>query len=115
MTTEHTHQIVSANDLLNGHVIYLTDQDDWSRHPDQAAIFQAGAAAEAALAQANQSPERAVGPYLIDVSIDDDHSLPTHHREVIRRNGPTVGDLNSAPHGSDNRMKRDAGTASWTA
>ena len=84
-------QIVTANRLTDGRVVYLTSADDWHQDAAQACRAEgedAGARllqiADVALAR-----QQIVDPYLIDVD-DNDAARPTRYREWIRASGPSV-------------------------
>ena len=88
-----TAKIATANRLLDGAVVYLGPDGDWSeaiggarvaRDADQAAELEAqGREALAA--------RHVVEPYLIDVALSGDgRPVPIGWRETIRANGPTV-------------------------
>ena len=84
-----TRQIISANRLTDGIVVYLTEAGDWTERIDAALIVNdetaVSAAATAAAAVARQ---HVVDPY--PVEIDDAGGRPTRFREFIRAQGPTV-------------------------
>jgi hypothetical protein len=82
-------KIVSANDLLEGDVVWLTPDHGWSRDLRAAAVAQAPDAAEALLSAAEAQPERVVGPFLADVEIEGGAPRPLHFREVYRTRGPS--------------------------
>lgn len=83
-------QIVTANDLLAGDVVFLTAAAAWSRDISAAAVAESQAAAERLLAKAEADTGRIVGPYLADVERGQDGApQPTHYRERIRLCGPT--------------------------
>jgi len=85
-------QIVTANRLKDGVVVYLTAANDWSEHLDAAVLYRASADAEAALALAKRAVEDRliVAPYLVDVVADGGCVRPTSMREHIRAaHGPT--------------------------
>ncbi|MCB1832215.1 MAG: DUF2849 domain-containing protein [Geminicoccaceae bacterium] len=83
-------QIVSANDLIEGDVVYLDAGREWTRRLADAAIARDEAQAQALLALADQ-PARVVGPCLVAVSIDDEGGpQPVHYRERFRERGPSV-------------------------
>lgn len=89
MSKTPTPQIVSANDLLDGDVVYLTNFGDWTRLIEEAAIALTSNAADALLAAADQ-PDKVVGPYLVPVDQSDDGPVPRHFRERFRVDGPSV-------------------------
>ena len=86
-----TARIISANDLLNGDVVFFTEADAWSRKATAAAVYRTDAAAEDALIRAARQSGRAVGPALVDIDFGMDGGAPRRLRERIRRDGPTVG------------------------
>lgn len=85
-------QIVTANHLASGDVVYLTGSAGWSRNIGDAAITpdaEAGAALlAAAMAQAKMNI--VVEPYLIPVDTDTTPPRPIQFRERIRAQGPTT-------------------------
>lgn len=84
-------KIVSANDLMDGDVVYLTEQFEWSRQITTAAIANDEAAADSLLAKGEERQDLIVGAYLLDVAIDDNGTpAPTHFREKYRLNGPSI-------------------------
>ena len=95
MARAFTPKMLTANDLLDGDVIYMTASGEWSRHLSDVTIFEEEAKANAALAEANKQPDRLVGPYLVDARYSDDGvPEPTHFREEFRSRGPS-----NYPHG----------------
>ncbi len=82
-------KIVSANDLFDGDVVYMDGDGNWSRQIAEAAMASAPNAAEALLARADQ-PAKVVGPYLLDVTVDDNGIQPEHFRERFRETGSTL-------------------------
>ena len=87
-----TAQIVTANRLTDGVVVYLDDKGAWSERVEDARVARAQEDGTALLASA-ETPEHAVrivGPYLMDVAADGHAPRPISNREVIRARGPTV-------------------------
>lgn len=85
-------QIVTANHLGTGDVVYLTDTASWSRHIADAAIApnaQEGAAL-LAVAEAQAKMNIIVAPYLIPVDTSITPPKPIQFRERIRAFGPTT-------------------------
>ena len=83
--------IVSANALLTGETVYLTETG-WSADFADAAVAQL-ADADALLAR-GKADIAVVGPELSEVVETASGWAPAHRREEIRRDGPTVGALN---------------------
>ncbi len=90
-------QVVTANRLRDGRVIYLDAADGWSTDVAAARLCEDEAAATAALAiaAAAVAARRVVEPYLIAVERADGAVSPTRYRpvryrEVIRAFGPSI-------------------------
>ncbi len=92
MTNTNTSQILSANDLLDGRVVYLAEGRIWSRALDTALVVKPGTEAEQLLAHAEAQPNTVVGPYLINVTLQGSGApRPLHLRDRIRAGGPFSG------------------------
>ena len=90
MARTFTPKVVTANDLLEGDVIYLTAQRTWSRDHGDAELFVNEASADAALASAKEEAHRLVGAYLADAEVGSDGKpKPVHFREIFRTKGPS--------------------------
>lgn len=90
MTAPIALQAVTANDLMDGDVVYLASGDCWSRHLTEAALASTPEEAAHLLASAMPQEHLVVGPYLIDVNRTANGQLePTHYRERIRTLGPS--------------------------
>jgi hypothetical protein len=86
-----TYQIVTANRLHDGAVVYLGEDNDWTRN------IESGLASEpAGVETLMQAAERAVqdqsivAPYLVDVEFVGNAVRPLRFREQIRAKGPTI-------------------------
>ena len=84
-------QILTANDLLEGDVVFLA-ANGWSRNINDAEIAHDKAAAKALEAggSAAVAGNRVVEPYLIDIEHNDDGIEPIVFRERMRSLGPSV-------------------------
>ncbi|KJE36430.1 hypothetical protein UF64_04610 [Thalassospira sp. HJ] len=85
-------QVVTANRLDDGLVVFLTSDGSWSENINDARTAEGKEAADALLAEAS-APELdivIVGPYLIDVEQQGSDLMPTKYREVLRTKGPSV-------------------------
>ncbi|WP_298262030.1 DUF2849 domain-containing protein [uncultured Litoreibacter sp.] len=89
MSKPFTPKVVTANALLEGDVVYLMANDQWSRHLDEAEVIEDAAHGDARLLQGNSEPDLVVGVYLADVKIEDGKPQPTHFREEFRTRGPS--------------------------
>lgn len=87
-----TLQVVTANRLIDGIVVYFTADDGWSPWISDARILDDEQTAEAALALARAAVGRnhVVDPYLIDVTQEAATIKPVRYRETIRAKGPTT-------------------------
>ncbi|MFN3613437.1 MAG: DUF2849 domain-containing protein [Rubrimonas sp.] len=82
-------QIVSANHLLEGDVVYLTAEGGWTRDLSDAVVARDAEAAAALLARAVPQQSVVVDPYLAEVALDGRVPRPLHYREVFRTRGPS--------------------------
>ncbi|MDE9451766.1 DUF2849 domain-containing protein [Aliiroseovarius sp. Z3] len=89
MPRPFTPKVVTANDLVEGDVIYLARNGAWVRDMCMAWLIEDEAEAETQLALANTQPEIAVGPYLADAKAGPNGPEPTHFREAFRAKGPS--------------------------
>ena len=91
-------QIVTANRLRDGAVVYLTPNGGWSSAISDAAVARDAAAAERLTAAGNQAAadQVVVGPYLIAVAVKDNRVAPLGTRERIRALGPSVSERPAA-------------------
>lgn len=87
-----TQQVVSANRLRDGIVVYLAADNSWAETVSGSAIALDADTADAMLTLAKQAVEDRliVDPYLIDVAEVDGEVRPTKYREFIRATGPSV-------------------------
>lgn len=85
-------QVISANRLNDGIVVYLTGNDGWSERIADARIVDGEDDGNAALATAKADIEARiiVDPYLVDIDESGGTPQPTRFRELIRAKGPTV-------------------------
>ncbi|WP_370401234.1 DUF2849 domain-containing protein [Sulfitobacter sp. JB4-11] len=88
MSKPFTPKIVTANALLEGDVIYLTETG-WSRDLNDAEVLTDEAHADLRLIEASAQTGDVVGVYLADVEISDGIPIPTHFREDFRARGPS--------------------------
>jgi hypothetical protein len=82
-------EIVTANRLIDGIVVFQDDAGGWSEDFARAAAHDDAAAA---LARASQDVAASliVDPYAIEVELRNGHYAPKALREAIRATGPTV-------------------------
>jgi hypothetical protein len=99
MPTIFTPKVVTANHLLEGDVVYLTSDDQWSRRLQEAEILTDEADAQIRLIDASARIDEVVGVYLADVSPGKSGPEPTHFREAFRAKGPS-----NYPHGKQSEV-----------
>ena len=85
-------QVISANRLGDGIVVYLTEGGGWSAQLADGHVATDEAAALGILALAKQAEDDriVVDPYLIEVADFDGVLRPKKYREYIRAMGPSV-------------------------
>ncbi len=86
-------QMIIANRLTDGRVVFLDDRDGWVDRIDHGVVLDAGQDAERGLHSAQRAVREnlVVDPYLIDVSAENGRPRPIQVRERIRAFGPSVG------------------------
>lgn len=87
-----THQIITANRLIDGAVIYFTANGAWSARIADSQVFDNTDTADQALlaAMAFVKTNEILDPYLIDISQDGFEIKPVRYREIIRAAGPST-------------------------
>ncbi len=85
-------QIISANRLSDGLVVFLASDGAWVERLAEAEVFSDKAASAAGLARAQTAAARNIIVDIapVDVEIAPDGPWPTHIRDRIRAAGPTV-------------------------
>jgi len=85
-------QVVTANLLRGGNVVFLAADGRWSERIEDARVAETEEAAQEleALARACEEATQVVGSYLIDVERTAEGSRPTKYREWLRTQGPSV-------------------------
>jgi sulfite reductase (NADPH) hemoprotein beta-component len=86
-----TLQVVTANRLGDGRVVFLADGYRWVEEIGLARVSETDEAAKALLAIAEKAAADRiiVAPYLIDVSAEGERVMPTRYREILRALGPS--------------------------
>jgi hypothetical protein len=84
-------QIVTANRLTDGAVIFLSEDGTWTTIMSEATVAAGPAVAETLLAtgERDAAAARVVGPYLVAVDVAEGVVVPTALRERIRASGLT--------------------------
>lgn len=94
MSRRFTPQIVTANALIEGDVVYLTADDRWCRLHHEAELIEDEAEAQMRLLHANAQYHVVIGAYLADARPGPRGPEPVHFREAFRTRGPS-----NYPHG----------------
>ena len=82
--------VLTANDLLEGDVVYLAPDGAWTRHLAAARLFLDEAEANRSLADAESREDAVINPYLANVKNSVENILqPSHFREAFRARGPS--------------------------
>lgn len=89
-----TPKVVTANDLLEGDVVYLAHDRSWTRSHGEAMLIADPGEASALLELAQGQADMVVGPYLADAAPGESGPEPSHFKEVFRSRGPS-----NYPHG----------------
>ena len=82
-------QIITANALLEGDVVYFTAADTWTRNIQKAEVFSDEAIAQVRLIEAMAQANVVVGAYLMPIQRTKDGHAPIHFREEFRTKGPS--------------------------
>ena len=87
-------QIITANALLEGDVVYFTAADTWTRDIQQAEVFSDEANAQVRLIEAMAQANVIVGAYLMPIQHIKNGHAPTHldpnPLHIISERQPTV-------------------------
>ncbi len=94
MSRQFTPKVLTANALLEGDVVWLDQNGQWTRRMDQAALIEDEATADLHLLDAHARGHEVVGAYLVDARPGPQGPEPTHFREAFRTRGPS-----NYPHG----------------
>jgi len=89
MSRRFVPQIVTANDLRLGDVVYLTADDRWSRRHNEAELIEDEAHAQMRLLFGAAQKLVVVGAYLADARPGPNGPEPIHFREAFRTRGPS--------------------------
>ncbi|WP_439507330.1 DUF2849 domain-containing protein [Yoonia sp.] len=89
MPPRFTPKVVTANALLDGDAVWLTEDDRWSPLMSEAELITDEAHADLRLLQAKSRASEIAGAYLADARLGDDGPEPVHFREAFRTRGPS--------------------------
>lgn len=94
MPKAFTPKVITANALLEGDAVWLTEANTWSRDIADAELLTDEAHADLRLIEAQSQSGEIAGAYLADAKAGSDGPIPTHFREAFRTRGPS-----NYPHG----------------
>ncbi len=85
-------QVITANRLTDGAVVFLDDEGQWSERLDRSQVFPDKVAAATGLdiGKAAEAGNLIVDLYAVDVTVQAGAIMPLKLREVIRARGPTI-------------------------
>lgn len=90
MARKFSPQIITANDLFEGDVVYLTQAGAWARSMIEAHVAHSPEQVETMLKVANEQQDKIVGAYATNVAVDEaGNPKPAHFRETFRTRGPS--------------------------
>ena len=90
MARAFTPCVLTANDLLDGDVVYLDPGGDWTRRLGSARLFEDELEARRCLAEAQSQEDTIIDPYLADAAPGGRNGpRPVHFRETFRATGPS--------------------------
>jgi hypothetical protein len=89
MARTFTPKVVTANDLLEGDVVYLDAKGEWTRDHKDAVLIEDQATADIRLLEAAAQGHEIVGAYLADATSGPSGPEPVHFREAFRTRGPS--------------------------
>lgn len=89
MTRPFTPKVVTANALVEGDVVYLAADGNWTRDLAEAELIEEETLAQTRLADAEAQQDRVVGAYLADMRAGPGGPEPAHFREAFRSRGPS--------------------------
>ncbi len=89
MARTFTPKVVTANALLEGDAVWLTEANTWTRDIRKAELLTDEAHADLRLLEAQARAGEIAGAYLADAKPGDNGPEPTHFREDFRTRGPS--------------------------
>lgn len=89
MSRRFTPKVVTANRLIEGDAVWLTEDDRWSPDMAEAELIEDEAHAQLRLLFAKGQSHLVVGPELVDAAPSPSGPVPVHFREAFRTRGPS--------------------------
>ena len=95
-------QIVTANRLGDGRVVYLAGDGAWREFIDTSRVARSDSEAALLVAEAARAVDdrQVVAPYLIEVETDNASVTPVRYRERLRALGPSIHPEFGRPSGA---------------
>ncbi|MEL6838876.1 MAG: DUF2849 domain-containing protein, partial [Pseudomonadota bacterium] len=84
MPRTFTPKVVTANALLEGDAVWLTEDNTWTRDMAQAELMTDEAHADLRLLEAQARVDEIAGAYLAEAKAGKSGPEPTHFREAFR-------------------------------
>ncbi|MCK0094801.1 DUF2849 domain-containing protein [Yoonia sp. F2084L] len=82
-------KVITANALLEGDAVWLTEANTWTRDISEAELLTDEAHADLRLLEAQSRVDEIAGAYLADAKAGEAGPEPTHFREAFRTRGPS--------------------------
>ena len=82
-------KVITANALLEGDAVWLTEDNTWTRDIREAELLTDEAHADLRLLEAQARAGEIAGAYLADAKPGANGPEPTHFREAFRTRGPS--------------------------
>jgi len=89
MARTFTPKVVTANALLEGDAVWLTEDNRWTRNMAEAELLTDEAHADLRLLEAQARAHEIAGAYLANAAPGAQGPEPTHFREAFRTRGPS--------------------------
>ena len=89
MSRAFSPKVITANALLEGDAVWLTEDDRWTRDIKEAELMTDEAHADLRLLEAQARQDEIAGVYLADAKAGENGPEPTHFRETFRTRGPS--------------------------
>ncbi len=84
-----TPKVVTANALLEGDAVWLTEDNTWTRNIAEAELITDEAHGDLRLLEAQARADEIAGAYLADARPGSSGPEPVHFREAFRTRGPS--------------------------
>lgn len=89
MPRAFTPKVITANALLEGDAVWLTEDNRWTGDISEAEFLTDEAHADLRLLEAQAFADQIAGAYLADAKQTENGPVPTHFREEFRTRGPS--------------------------